>query len=63
MAACSVGLAVTVAATVVLHRHALGGSKEVSMDTKMVHRKVVRTSILEVIQATGTAAIGGVLAT
>jgi len=30
------------------------------MDTKLVHRKVVRNSILEAIQGIGTAAIGGV---
>jgi hypothetical protein len=29
------------------------------MDTKLVHRKVVRNSILEAIQGIGTAAIGG----
>jgi hypothetical protein len=33
------------------------------MDTKLVHRKVIRNSILEAIQGIGTAAIGGVLAT
>jgi hypothetical protein len=59
MAACSVALAITVAATVVLHLQAVGSSKEVSMDTKLVHRKVVRNSILEAIQGIGTAAIGG----
>jgi len=63
MAACSVALAITVAATVVLHLQAVGNSKEVSMDTNLVHRKVVRTSVLEAIQGIGTAAIGGVLAT
>jgi hypothetical protein len=63
LAACSVAFAVTVAATAVLHLQAVGSSKEVSMDTKMVHRKVVRNSILEAIQGIGTAAIGGVLAT
>jgi hypothetical protein len=63
MAACSVAFAITVAATAILHWHAVGSSNEVSMDTKLVHRKVVRTSILEAIQAIGTAAIGGVLAT
>jgi len=63
MAACPIAFAITVAASVVLHWYALGRSKEVSMDTKPVHRKVVRTSILEAIQAIGTAAIGGVLAT
>lgn len=63
MAACSVALAITVAATAVLHLQAVGSSKEVCMDTKLVHRKVVRNSILEAIQGIGTAAIGGVLAT
>lgn len=63
MAACFVALAITVAATVVLHLQAVGSSKEVSMDTKLVHRKVVRNSVLEAIQGIGTAAIGGVLAT
>jgi len=63
MAVCSVALAITVAATVVLHLQAVGSSWEVSMDTKLVHRKVVRNSILEAIQGIGTAAIGGVLAT
>ena len=62
MAACSIAFAITVAATAI-HWHAVGSSKEVSMDTKLVHRKVVRTSILEAIQAIGTAAIAGVLAT
>jgi len=33
------------------------------MDTNLVHRKVVRTSVLEAIQGIGTEAIGGVLAT
>ncbi len=33
------------------------------METKPVHRKVVRTSVLEVIRGAGTAAIGGILAT
>ena len=63
MAACSVALAITVAAAVVLHLQAVGSSQEVSMDTKLVHRMVVRNSILEAIQGIGTAAIGGVLAT
>jgi hypothetical protein len=63
MAACSVALAITVAATVVLHLQAVGSSQEVSMDTTQVHRKVVRNSILEAIHGIGTAAIGGVLAT
>jgi hypothetical protein len=63
MAACSLALAITVAATVLLHLQAVGSSEEVSMDTKLVHRKVVRNSILEAIQGIGMAAIGGVLAT
>jgi len=63
MAACSVALAITVAATVALHLQAVGSSKEAPMDTKLVHRKVVRTSILEAVQDIGTTAIGGVLAT
>jgi len=33
------------------------------MDTRLVHREVVRNSVLEVIQGIGTAAIAGVLAT
>lgn len=63
MAACSVAFAITVAATVFLHLQAVGRFKEVSMDTEMAHRMVVRNSILEAIQGIGTAAIGGVLAT
>ena len=63
MAACSLTLAITVAATVFLHLQAVGSSQEVSMDTKLVHRKVVRNSVLEVIQGIGRAAIAGVLAT
>jgi hypothetical protein len=63
VAARSLALAITVAATVFLHLQAVGSSQEVSMDTKLVHRKVVRNSVLEVIQGIGTAAIAGVLAT
>ena len=63
MAACSLALAIAVAATVFLHLQAVGSSQEASMDTKWVHRKVVRNSVLEVIQGIGTAAIAGVLAT
>jgi hypothetical protein len=63
MAACSVALAITVAATAFLHLQAVGSSQEVSMDRKPVHRKVVRNSVLEVIRGIGTAAIADVLAT
>jgi hypothetical protein len=33
------------------------------MDTRQVHRKMVRNSVLEVLQGSGMAAIGGFLAT
>ena len=63
VAVCTVGLAITVAMKMASNWHANGSSKEDSMETKQAHRKVVRTSILEAIQAIGTAAIGGVPAT
>jgi hypothetical protein len=62
MAACTVGLAITVAMKVVSNWHANGSSKEDSMETKQAHRKVVRSSILSTIDAIGTTAIGGLLA-
>jgi len=62
MAACTVGLAITVAMKVVSSWHANGSSKEDSMETKQAHRKVVRSSILSAIEAIGTTAIGGLLA-
>jgi len=62
MAACTVGLAITVAMKMVSNWHAHGSSKEDSMETKQAHRKVVRSSILSNIEAIGTTAIGGLLA-
>ena len=62
MAACTVGLAITVAMKVVSNWHANGSSKEDSMETKQADRKVVRSSILSAIEAIGTTAIGGLLA-
>ena len=62
MAACTVGLAITVAMKMVSNWHANGSSKEDSMETKQAHRKVVRSSILSNIEAIGTTAIGGLLA-
>jgi hypothetical protein len=62
MAACAVGLAITVAMKVVSNWHANGNSKEVSMETIQAHRKVVRSSVLSTIEAIGTTAIGGLLA-
>lgn len=62
MAACTVGLAITVAMKVVSNWRANGSSKEDSMETKQAHRKVVRSSILSAIEAIGTTAIGGLLA-
>jgi len=63
MAACPIAFAITVAATVILHWQAANvSSKEVSMDTKHVHREMVRTSVTEVIRQAGTATIGGLLA-
>jgi hypothetical protein len=41
MAACTVGLAITVATKMVSNWHANGSSKEDSMETKQAHRKVV----------------------
>jgi hypothetical protein len=57
MAACTLGLAITVAMKVVSNWLANGNSKEDSMETKQAHRKVVRSSILSTIEA-----IGGLLA-
>jgi hypothetical protein len=62
MAACTVGLAITVAMKLVSNWHANGSSKEDSMETKQAHRKVVRSSILSTIEAVGTTTIGGLLA-
>jgi len=64
LAAGPVAFAITVAAAIALSwSGANGNPKEVTMETKTVHRKVVRTSVLQVIQGVGTAAIGGILAT
>ena len=63
MAACSIAFAITVAARIASYWSDVAGiSKEVPMGNKMVHRKVVRSSFLEVIEGVGTAAIGGLLA-
>jgi hypothetical protein len=63
MAACFVAFAITVAVRIASHWSDVArSSKEVSMDNKMVHRKVVRSSFLEVMEGSGTAAIAGLLA-
>jgi hypothetical protein len=63
MAACLIAFAITVAARVVSHwPDVTGSSKEVSMQNKMVHQKMVRSSFLRVVEGIGTAAIGGLLA-
>jgi hypothetical protein len=61
MAACSVGLAITIAAKLASNWSGANGVQEDSMD-KMVHRKMVRGSVLSIIEAIGTAAVGGLLA-
>jgi len=62
VAACSVALSFTVAAQFLLRlAGANGSSQEEPMGLK-VYRKVVRTSVLEVVTGIGTAAIGGCLA-
>jgi len=60
VAACSVGLAVTIAARLVSIWQAKV-KQEDSME-KMVHQEMVRGSVLSVIEAIGTAAVGGLLA-
>jgi len=63
LAACPIAFAITVAARFASQwADVTGSSKEVSMENKMVHRKVVRSSFLEVLEGSGTAAIGGLLA-
>jgi hypothetical protein len=61
MAACLVGLAITVAAKLTSNWSGANGVKEDSMD-KAVHQKMVRGSVLSTIGDIGTAAIGGLLA-
>ena len=61
LAACSVGLAITVAANLALVWLGANEVQEVSME-KMVHRKMARISVLSFIEAVGTATIGGLLA-
>lgn len=61
VAACLVGLAITVAVRLVSNWQA-NGVREDSMD-KMVHqKKMVRGSVLSIIEDIGTAAVGGLLA-
>jgi hypothetical protein len=66
MAACSVDLAITIAAKLASNWSGANGVQEDCMDKmvhrKMVHRKMVRGSVLSIIEAIGTAAIGGLLA-
>jgi len=62
MAACPIAFAVTVIAHLVSHWRDVPDYKEVSMDKKMVHRKMVRSSVLRTIEGAGMAAIGGLLA-
>lgn len=61
VAACLIGLAITVAAKLVSNWWANDDVQEDSMD-KMVHQKMVRGSVLGVIGDIGTAAVGGLLA-
>lgn len=64
LAACSVGLAITVAAKMASKWFgANGSSEEDTMESKSVRRKMVRSSFFGVIEETGTAAVGGLLAT
>ncbi len=63
LAACSLGLAFTVVVNAVSHwSDSTDKTQEDSMDNKLVHLKMVRSSVLSIIEAIGTAAIGGLLA-
>jgi hypothetical protein len=63
MAACSLAFVISVAVRIASHwADVAGSSKEVPMGNKMVHRKMVRSSFLEVIEGAGPAAVGGLLA-
>lgn len=63
LAACSVGLAISVVVNLVSHwSDSTDKTQEDSMDNKLVHLKMVRSSVLSIIEAVGTAAIGGLLA-
>jgi hypothetical protein len=63
VAAVSVGLVLTFAATIVSNWYgAFGSSKENTMENKLAHGNVVRSSVLSTIGSIGTAAIGGFLA-
>ena len=63
LAACSVGLAISVVVNLVSHwSDSTDKTQEDSMDNKLVHLKMVRGSVLSIIEAVGTAAIGGLLA-
>jgi hypothetical protein len=57
----SVALAITVVSQWLLNGSTNGSTKEVPMSTN-VSGKIVRNSVLQVIVATGTAAVGGLLA-
>ncbi len=63
LAACSLNLAFTVVVNAVSHwSDSTDKTQEDSMDNKLVHLKMVRSSVLSIIEAIGTAAIGGLLA-
>jgi hypothetical protein len=61
VAACLVGLAISVAAKLASNWSGANVVQEDSMD-KMVHQKMVRGSVLSTIGDIGTAAVGGLLA-
>jgi hypothetical protein len=61
VAACLVGLAISVAAKLASNWSGANVVQEDSMD-KMVHQKMVRGSVLSIIGDIGTAAVGGFLA-
>jgi hypothetical protein len=63
LAACSVVLAFTVVVNAVSHwSDSTDKTEEGSMENKLVHLKMVRSSVLSTIKDIGTAAIGGLLA-